>query len=178
MITIPFFYNLQKKQVRLLALTELDCDILEIGINQNYQSPEFPLDNSTFVSDTIWKEMQKINVEVLVNNANLAEFKANIESANLSDVMFTVESVNQDVFNNLKIEGYSYSINQDSASHTRFSITCKQFLLVQALVESYEDVAKPSYANKKSVGTKNTTKVTDTKVPETRKKTALKGWFG
>ena len=170
MFSMPFESNSTPttKVMNFKGIEELNCTIYEVTENQDYGLPEFPLDNSTFIGDTIYDMPKKIDVRVLVNESDISTFLASIKETQFSNDRFTVTSVAGEVFKNLKIQNYSKTVSSNMIGKTFYLISLKEVPLVKALVETYQTSKNAGYSNNKNVGSKD---------GQETKKTALKGIF-
>lgn len=170
MLSIPFQESNQN-QTRILnikGIEDLNCTVYEISERQDYGLPQIPLDNGTFISDTIYKNPKVIDVRVLVNESDIATFKANVESSQFSNTMFTVTSLNGETYSNLKITNMSNALTSAMTGKRFFIISFLEIKLVKALVESYQTSKNAGYTSNKNVGTKD---------GKEQKTTALKGFI-
>ena len=169
MFSMPFEANSTPttKVMNLKGIEELNCTIYEVTESQDYGLPEFPLDNSTFIGDTIYDMPKKIDVRVLVNESDISTFLASIKETQFSNDRFTVTSVAGEVFKNLKIQNYSKTVSSNMIGKTFYLISLKEVPLVKALVETYQTSKNAGYSNNKNVGSKD---------GQEKKQTALKGW--
>lgn len=169
MFSMPFEANSTPttKVMNFKGIEELNCTIYEVTENQDYGLPEFPLDNSTFIGDTIYDMPKKIDVRVLVNESDISTFLASIKETQFSNDRFTVTSVAGEVFKNLKIQNYSKTVSSNMIGKTFYLISLKEVPLVKALVETYQTSKNAGYSNNKNVGSKD---------GQEKKQTALKGW--
>ena len=169
MFSMPFEPNTTPttKIMNFKGIEELNCTIYEVTENQDYGLPEFPLDNGTFIGDTIYDIPKKVDVRVLVNDNDISTFLASIKETQFSNERFTVTSVAGEVFKNLKIQNYSKTVSSGMVGKTFYLISLKEIPLVQALVETYQTSKNAGYSSNKNVGSKD---------GQERKQTALKGW--
>lgn len=166
---IPFEQPAQKpnKVMAFKSVEDLNCTVYEVSESQDFGLPEFPLDNGTFISDTVYKIPKKIDVRVLVNEADISTFISSLEASQFSNDLFSVVSVAGQVYSNLKIQGYSKTINSGMVGKVFYLISLKEIILVKALVENYQTSKNAGYTGNKNVGTKE---------GQERKQTALKGF--
>lgn len=169
MLSVPFEPNTTSttKVMNFKGIEELNCTIYEVTENQDYGLPESPLDDGTFIGDTIYEMPKKIDVRVLVNESDISTFLASIKETQFSNDRFTVTSVAGEVFKNLKIQNYSKTVSSNMIGKTFYLISLKEVPLVKALVETYQTSKNAGYSNNKNVGSKD---------GQERKKSALKGW--
>lgn len=168
MFSVPFEPNSTStaKVMNFKGIEELNCTIYEVTETQDYGLPEFPLDDGTFIGDTIYDIPKKIDVRVLVNESDISTFLASIKETQFSNERFTVTSVAGEVFKNLKIQNYSKTVSSNMIGKTFYLISLKEVPLVKALVETYQTSKKAGYSKNKNQGSKE---------GKETKKTALKG---
>lgn len=171
MFSIPFTPTSQKfnKVMKIRGIEDLNCVIYEISEQQGYQLPQNPLDNGSFIADTIYKLPKKLSVRVLVKDEDILTFISSIEAVQLSNNLFTVVSVANEVFKNLKILDYAKDVTSSVVGKQFYSIQMEETKLVQALVETYKSSGRGGYSNNQGTGSK-------TAEPQKQKKTALKGF--
>ena len=169
MFSIPFNETGQtvNKVMFLRGIEDLNCSIYELNETQEFGLPEFPLDDGTFIGDTVYNIPKRIDLRVLVKDSEIPIFLASLKEAQFSNQRFTVTSVAGETFINLKIMGYSKSVTSNVVGSTFYLISLREVPLVKALVESYQTSKKAGYTDNKNVGTKD---------GQQQKQTALKGF--
>ena len=169
MISVPFTSQNKnaKRVLNLKGLEDLNCSIYEVTENQAYKLAQNPLDDGSFVADTIYTLPKKIDVRVLVNNSDISTFIADLKACQFSNDMFVVTSLEGETFTNLKIATYTKTVTADMVDKTFYLISFEETLLVKALVESYKNSKNAGYGNNQNQGSKE---------PEKRKQSALKGF--
>lgn len=169
MMTIPVQDSPQtaNRIMKISAVEDLNCIVYEVNEIQNYGLPQNPLDNGTFVADTIYNLPKKVDTRVLVKESDIQTFIASINAAQFSNDLFTVTNVANEVFRNLKITSYAKSTTADMVGKVFYLISFEEVKLVQALVESYQTSKNAGYSNNQNEGTKDA---------QERKVSTLKGF--
>lgn len=157
MISIPIQESPQtaNRVMKISSVEDLNCIVYEVNIMQNYGLPQNPLDDGTFVADTIYNLPKKVDVRVLVNESDIQAFITSIQATQFSNDLFTVTSVANEVFKNLKIINYSKSTTADMVGKVFYLISFEEVKLVQALVESFSTSKNPGYSKNQNEGTKD-----------------------
>ena len=172
MFTLPFqsatMSQTPNAVLKFTGLEDLKCSIYEINEVQDYGLPQNPLDDGSFIADTIYRNPKKLSIRVLVADSDVSTFVANIDSVQFSNNLFTVTSIANQVFRNMKVVNYSKDINSNIVGKQFYLISLEEVKLVKALVESYKNSKNAGYGNNQQAGTKNNTE---------KKSTALKGFF-
>lgn len=161
MLIIPFPFKIPyaKQIIKFKGIEDLKCTIFDIAESQRYGLPQNPLDNGSYVGDTVYKLPKQINMRVLVDNNDLLEFKDNIEECQFSGQMFTVVNLAGEIFNNLKISFFNKETTAKVVDKTFFIINLEEVILVSALVEPYDVSKNPAYGDDKKAGQKDAKKV-------------------
>lgn len=141
------------------ASTNLPCRVVEINEQQDYNVPGLPIDSGVFISDNIYRQPLKLNVLVYVRSEDLQNFESIINSVQFSQELFTIDSLYNKSYNNLKIVSYQRQLNASMLNAMHFNLTFQEVIIIKALVESYKNNKNPSYTSKKNLGNKNPQKV-------------------
>lgn len=136
-------------------IPSLSCKIVELTEQQNYGIPSLPIDNGTTIGDTIYKMPLTVTARVFVTEANLDTFLYEVEKGQYNQTCFTIYSLYNKVYNNMKIESYSRDTNSSMIGAMHFNIQFKELILVQALVSNYQVAKKAGYGSAKNIGNKN-----------------------
>lgn len=150
------------------GIDDLQCSIYEISEVQSYGLPQNPLDDGSFVADTIYRQPKKINIRVLVAEKDINLFLSNIQEVQFSNNLFSVTSFANQIYSNMKITSYAKDVTSQMIGKYFYMISLEEVRLVKALVDSYENSKSAGYGGNQQAGTKNNTE---------RKATALKGFF-
>lgn len=142
------------KILKVTGLEDLNCTVYEINEVQDYDMPQHPLDNGTFIADTIYRLPKKIMVRVLVKDEDILSFVDAIQSVQFSNNTFTVTSIANEVFTNMKIRSYTKDVTSKVVGSQFYLIPMEEVRLVQALTQSYKSNKKPAYSKKEEVGSK------------------------
>lgn len=142
------------KILKFRGLEDLNCTVYEINEMQDYEIPQNPLDNGTFIADTIYRMPKKIIVRVLVADEDILSFVDAIQEVQFSNNMFTVTSVANQVFSRMKIKSYSKDISSKVVGKQFYLISMEEIRLVQALTQSFKSNKKPAYSKKEEGGSK------------------------
>jgi len=156
------------KVMKITGLEDLACTVYSVSETQNYQLPQNPLDNNTFLADTIFRLPKQITVRVLVKEADIPIFTSAINEVQFSSTLFTVVSVANEVFAGLKILSCAKDVSAQMVGAAFYNISMEEAMLIQALVKPYTAAKNPAYGGNGGAGTKQ--------APE-RKKSALKGFY-
>lgn len=172
MFSVPFQSatqsQTQNKVLKFTGVEDLNCTIYEINETQDFGLPQNPLDDGSFIADTIYRNPKKINLRVLVADSDISTFINNIESVQFSNDLFTVTSLANQVYKNLKIISYTKDVTSKMVGKTFYLIALEEVRMVKALVESYKNSKNSGYGNNQNVGSKDNNE---------RKQSALKGFL-
>ena len=142
----------------------LNCRIVEITEQQNYQLPQYPIDKSEYRNDTIYRQPLNITMRVYVEANNIDLFLRAINQAQFSQDLFTISSMYNQTYRNLKIVSYARDTNANMLNATHYNIQFQEVIMVEALAQSYKSQKNSGYASKKQNGNQ---------APEPQKKSAL-----
>ena len=142
----------------------LNCRIVEITEQQNYQLPQYPIDRAEYRSDTIYKQPVNITMKVFVEANSIDLFLRAINQAQFSQDLFTISSMYNQTYRNLKIVSYARDTNANMLNATHYNIQFQEVIMVEALAQSYKSQKNSGYASKKQNGNQ---------APEPQKKSAL-----
>ena len=142
----------------------LNCRIVEITEQQNYQLPQYPIDKGEYRSDTIYRQPLNITMRVYVEANNIDLFLRAINQAQFSQDLFTISSMYNQTYRNLKIVSYARDTNANMLNATHYNIQFQEVIMVEALAQSYKSQKNSGYAGKKQNGNQ---------APEAQKKSAL-----
>lgn len=140
--------------MKVRGLENLPCAVHEVIENQEYNVPQNPLDNGTFIADTIYRLPKKLTVRVLVKEEDIPNFINTIYNIQFSNEVFTVVSIANEVFHNLKITGYQKEVNNKMLGKQFYLLAMEEIRLVQALVQSYKSNSKAGYSKPQQTGNK------------------------
>lgn len=160
-----FLNNIRPMQLKVGNSSQgLKCRIVELQEQQNYQLPMYPLDDGTFINDTIYKLPKMLNLRVFVESSNLDSFLKAINQAQFSDKLFTVISLNNEVFKNFKVLSYAKDVNSTMINAYHYNLQLQEVKMVKALAQSYKSSSNVGYSSNKYTGNKS---------PAPQKKSAL-----
>lgn len=142
----------------------LNCRIVEITEQQNYQLPQYPIDKAEYRSDTIYRQPLNITMRVYVEANNIDLFLRAINQAQFSQDLFTISSMYNQTYRNLKIVSYARDTNANMLNATHYNIQFQEVIMVEALAQSYKSQKNSGYLGKKQNGNQ---------APEPQKKSAL-----
>ena len=142
----------------------LNCRIVEITEQQNYQLPQYPIDKSEYRNDTIYRQPLNITMRVYVEANNIDLFLRAINQAQFSQDLFIISSMYNQTYRNLKIVSYARDTNANMLNATHYNIQFQEVIMVEALAQSYKSQKNSGYASKKQNGNQ---------APEPQKKSAL-----
>ena len=142
----------------------LNCRIVEITEQQNYQLPQYPIDKAEYRSDTIYRQPLNITMRVYVEANNIDLFLRAINQAQFSQDLFIISSMYNQTYRNLKIVSYARDTNANMLNATHYNIQFQEVIMVEALAQSYKSQKNSGYASKKQNGNQ---------APEPQKKSAL-----
>ena len=142
----------------------LKCRIVEITEQQNYQLPQYPIDKSEYRNDTIYRQPLNITMRVYVEANSIDLFLRAINQAQFSQDLFTISSMYNQTYRNLKIVSYARDTNANMLNATHYNIQFQEVIMVEALAQSYKSQKNSGYAGKKLNGNQ---------APEAQKKSAL-----
>ena len=142
----------------------LNCRIVEITEQQNYQLPQYPIDKAEYRSDTIYRQPLNITMRVYVEANNIDLFLRAINQAQFSQDLFTISSMYNQTYRNLKIVSYARDTNANMLNATHYNIQFQEVIMVGALAQGYKSQKNSGYASKKQNGNQ---------APEPQKKSAL-----
>lgn len=150
------------------SLETLRCRLVEINEEQTFEVPTFPTDDGEFRNDTIWRNPQNVSVRVFVEAEDIPAFESNIKEAQFSAQTFSLFSMYNKVYNNLKVLSYSRELNSSMLGACHFWIDLQEIIFVRAIAQSYKMKKNSGYSNKRDTGTKT---------PQTPPKSTLKGFY-
>lgn len=142
----------------------LNCRIVEITEQQNYQLPQYPIDKGKYRNDTIYRQPLNITMRVYVEANNIDLFLRAINQAQFSQDLFIISSMYNQTYRNLKIVSYARDTNANMLNATHYNIQFQEVIMVEALAQSYKSQKNSGYASKKQNGNQ---------APEPQKKSAL-----
>ena len=142
----------------------LNCRIVEITEQQNYQLPQYPIDKGEYRNDTIYRQPLNITMRVYVQANNIDLFLRAINQAQFSQDLFTISSMYNQTYRNLKIVSYARDTNANMLNATHYNIQFQEVIMVEALAQSYKSQKNSGYGSKKLNGNQ---------APEPQKKSAL-----
>ena len=142
----------------------LHCRIVEITEQQNYQLPQYPIDKGEYRSDTIYRQPLNITMRVYVEANAIDLFLRAIKQAQFSQDLFTISSMYNQTYRNLKIVSYARDTNANMLNATHYNIQFQEVIMVEALAQSYKSQKNSGYSSKLMSGNK---------APEAQKKSAL-----
>ena len=103
-----------------------------------------------------------MRVYVEANNIDL--FLRAINQAQFSQDLFTISSMYNQTYRNLKIVSYARDTNANMLNATHYNIQFQEVIMVKALAQSYKSQKNSGYGSKKLNGNQ---------APEPQKKSAL-----
>ena len=136
------------------SIEALNCRIVEIQEQQNFGLPNSPVDDGTYRGDTIYKMPLTLNIRVYVKADDIDGFLAGINAGQFGEEMFSVHSLYNKVYQNMKILSYSRDTNAAMVGAAHYNIQMQELIPVKALVENYKNAKKAGYSGKKDVGNK------------------------
>ena len=116
----------------------LNCRIVEITEQQNYQLPQYPIDKGEYRNDTIYRQPLIITMRVYVEANNIDLFLRAINQAQFSQDLFTISSMYNQTYRNLKIVSYARDTNANMLNATHYNIQFQEVIMVEALAQSYK----------------------------------------
>ncbi|WP_291952716.1 hypothetical protein [Campylobacter sp.] len=141
------------------SLENLKCRIVEVNEQQDFINPTFPCDDNNYRGDTTYRLPKRLNVRVYVKERDIKLFEINLNRAQLSGDFFTLNSMYNIIYKNLKISSYARDLNSNMIGATHFNITLQEVILVKALVENYKNASNVGYSKKIESGSKNPQKI-------------------
>lgn len=142
----------------------LKCRIVEMTEQQNYDLPSFPIDKGEYRTDTIYKQPLIVTLRVFVESKDIDSFIKAVNQAQFSEKLFTISSLYNQTYKNLKIVSYARDTNATMLNATHYNIQFQEVVMVQALAQSYKSQKNAGYAGAKQTGNK---------APAVQKKSAL-----
>ena len=83
-------------------LETLSCRIVEVTEEQSWDAPAYPTDDAEFRNDTIYRHPRRVSVRVFVKSEDIPAFESNIKEAQTTANTFSVYSMYNKVYKNLK----------------------------------------------------------------------------
>lgn len=134
---------------------KLPCKIIELMQIENYGIPTMPLDNNSFINDTIYKNPIQLQLQVFVSENDFDTFSSLIEKTQNSKKGFIVNGIN-DSYINMRLEEKSYSESGGVVGGVMMSLSLKETLFIESYNEQMtkEQVQKLQDSLKVEGGTK------------------------
>ena len=140
-------------------LDGFNCIIKEVSDTQAYQIPSQPRDDNQSQNDTIYRMPKLVNVLAYVQGDDILTFENDIKTAQLSENLFFIRSLHNQIFRNLKILDFQKRTSDENITGAYYSINLQEVILVKALVENYKNSKKSGYSSNKNIGSQNTQSV-------------------
>lgn len=134
---------------------KLPCKIIELMDMTSYGIPTMPLDNNSFINDTIYKNPNQLQLQVFVSENNFNTFTGLLEKAQNSKKGFIINGINESYIN-MRLEDRSFSENGGMVGGVMMSLSFRETLFVQSYNEQMtkEKVQKLQDSVKVEGGTK------------------------
>lgn len=138
--------------------TPIQCSICELHANNDYELPQYPIDNGSFISDTYYVKPQIVSARVFVAGNKIAYLKNQLKLTQESEIFFTIQSTHERIYNNLKILKYTEDTTSQNVSGTFFNLIFQEVITIEAMVAKYNAKVQssPSFASKNNEGVKKT----------------------
>ena len=118
-----FLLNINKPMKLTIGNSEaLKCRIVEISEQQNFQLPQYPIDKAEYRSDTIYREPLSVTARVYVKANDIDSFLTAIHKAQFRQELFTLFSLYNQQYANLKIVSYARDTNANMLNATHYNI--------------------------------------------------------
>ena len=148
-------------------LETLSCRIVEVTEEQSWDAPAYPTDDAEFRNDTIYRHPRRVSVRVFVKSEDIPAFESNIKEAQTTANTFSVYSMYNQVYKNLKVVNLSRVLNADMIGACHYLLDLQEVIFVKALAQNYTQARSAGSAEQKDAGTKN--------VKPIERKSTLKG---
>lgn len=123
--------------------SKLPCKILELQEVETQGIPTMPLDNNSFISDTIYKQPLQLQLSVFVYGNQVNTFESLLVKAQNSKKGFIINGVYKS-YPNMRLSEKSSSENSNMVGGKVFSLAFQETLFVQ----SYNEVMTPEQVKK------------------------------
>lgn len=135
--------------------SKLPCKIIELQEVESHGIPVMPLDNNSFISDTIYKNPMQLQLSVFVYGNQVSSFDSLIVKAQNSKKGFIVNGVYKS-YTNMRLMEKSSSENASMVGGLVFSLAFQETLFVQSYNETMtkEQVKRLQDSAKVEGGTK------------------------
>ena len=137
-------------------LNMLPCDIMELNEVRQFETPSFPLDDGSNISDTIYTLPRVISARVYVNTNDYDTFKQKLESLQYGDG-FDIYGVDSQLYESFRLTDVSEPQTSDVASAYIINLTFKETILVgafsSAIIKKASKGAYSGNVNKGNAGT-------------------------
>lgn len=127
------------------VLNILPCDILDMQVSENYDTPMSPVDSGGFIGDTIYKTPIQISMSVFVSALDYEKFNERIIAYNYGNG-FDINGVDGQTYKNFRLTDKSEPQTADVSGAYIMNLSFREVILVEAFLSAIP------VANKKSVG--------------------------
>lgn len=131
----------------------LPCTIMEIMDTDAYNLPNEPIDNQSFIGDTLYKAPKQITCRVFVNTNFLDNFNNILETLQNGNG-FCVIGVDGQKYEHLRLESLSTSQTADVQGGYFYQIVFKEIIIIEAfnIGIPLSSAQKSAYATKQNLG--------------------------
>lgn len=134
---------------------KLPCTIMELSDNESYSIPHYPLDNNTFISDTIIQMPLKVSVRVAVYDYQIKAFKIELKNTQQSTKGFIINGINRS-YSNMRLSESAHSETSDTIGTSFYNLEFEECILIESFNQKFnnQSVKKNQYKNNVKSGAK------------------------
>ena len=113
------------------VLNMLPCDILDMQVSENYDTPMSPIDSGSFIGDTIYKTPIQISMSVFVSALEYETFNEKLIAYNYGGG-FDINGVDSQTYKNFRLTDKSEPQTADVSGAYIMSLSFREVILVEA----------------------------------------------
>lgn len=135
------------------ALNMLPCDIIDMQVSENYDTPMSPVDSGGFIGDTIYKTPIQISMSVFVSALEYEVFNEKLIAYNYGDG-FDINGVDSQTYKNFRLTDKGEPQTADVSGAYIMSLSFREVIIVEAFSSAIPVAKKKSagYGSKTNKG--------------------------
>lgn len=126
----------------------LPCDIMELNYSQSNDTPRTPIDDNTYIADTIYRNPYSLRVKVFVSENEFEKFQKTIAKFQKQDG-FIVKGISS-LYRNLRYVTHTHSETPDICGAYHIEIEFSEVILVKAKKKAFDKSTSKNPSDEKS----------------------------
>lgn len=127
----------------------LPCDIMELNFSQSNDTPKTPIDDNTYISDTIYRNPYSLRVKVFVGENEFDKFQRTLEKFQRTEG-FIVKGISS-LYKNLRYVTHSHSETPEVCGAYHVEIEFSEVILVKSMKKAFDKSTSKNPSDEKSV---------------------------